>query len=463
MSTMESFDAIVIGSGQGGVPLARYLADSGRATMLVESRHIGGTCINYGCTPTKTMVASARVAHVVRRAEDFGVRAEIAGVSMEEVRERKRSIVSSFREGSEQRIEHTKNLSLFRGEATFASPGRIQITNPDGTAFLTAERIFLNTGSRPSVPTIPGLDEVEFLTNESMLELDMTPEHLVIVGGGYVGVEFGQMFRRFGSAVTIVQRGRRLLPREDDDIAAGVASILADDGISVILDAEVVSVSSSGGKIVLRVQTEGSSREITGSHLLLAAGRTPNTESLNLEAAGIATDEHGYVRVNDRLETGVEGVWALGDVKGGPAFTHISYDDFRIIRQNLDGDDAGTTNGRIVPYTVFIDPQLGGVGMTEREARATGRPIRVASMPMSYVTRALETGESIGMIKAVVDAQTDRILGFAMLGSQAGEIAGAIQIAMMADLPFTVLRDAPFAHPTLMESLNNLFASWRDA
>jgi pyruvate/2-oxoglutarate dehydrogenase complex dihydrolipoamide dehydrogenase (E3) component len=462
MPDTTHFDAVVIGSGQGGVPLAMDLAAKGKHTAIIESRYVGGSCVNYGCTPTKTMVASARVAHVVSRAGEYGVRVDPSSVDMTTVRRRKREIVESFRGGSERRIEDTEYLQLIRGEASFAGPHELHVRGANGTTNITARQIFINTGTRASIPPVSGISDVPFLTNETIMELDAVPEHLVAIGGGYVGVEFGQMFRRFGSKVTILQRSSRLLPREDEDVAEEVLSILQDDGIEVLLNAEASATKQlPNGRIELTMDVNGESRTIACSHLLVAAGRTPNTDMLSLDAAGVQTGKRGTIGVNDRLETNVEGIWALGDVKGGPAFTHISYDDFRILQRNLFGDKKGNTAGRLVPYTVFMDPQLGRVGMSEKEAREAGYDLRVAKIPMTWVARALETDETRGFMKAVVDTETERILGFAMLGMQGGEIAGAVQIAMMAGLPYTALRDAPFAHPTLVESLNSLFSSFQ--
>lgn len=465
-TAQETYDAIVIGAGQGGSPLAMKLAGRGMKTALVESRYVGGTCVNYGCTPTKTMVASARAAHVVSRAGDYGVGAAPQGVDMEVVRQRKRKIVSDFRGGSERAVENTENLELLRGEASFTAADTLSVSGDSGERTISAPRIFINTGTRPNVPPIDGIEKVPYLNNETIMELDHVPEHLLVIGGGYIGVEFGQMFRRFGARVTILQRGPRLLPREDEDVSAEVTSILEQEGIEIVTGAQTKAARAAGARgssaVELQVDVGGELRTVGGSHLLLAAGRTPNTDMLNLAAAGVETDRRGRITVNDRLETGVDGIWALGDVKGGPAFTHISYDDFRVIDRNLAGDGTGSIAGRLVPYTVFMDPQLGRVGMSETEAREAGYNVRIAKMPMTWVARALETDETRGLMKAVVDGETDRILGFTMLGMQGGEIAGAVQIVMMAGLPYTLLRDGAFAHPTLMESLNNLFASFVD-
>jgi pyruvate/2-oxoglutarate dehydrogenase complex dihydrolipoamide dehydrogenase (E3) component len=457
----EPFDALILGSGQAGTPLARALAGAGWRTVLVERALVGGTCINVGCTPTKTMVASGRVAYLARRAGDYGVHVAGVAVHMDEVRRRKRAMVESFRGGSERRLEQTPGLTLVYGEASFTGPYAIEVKSADGSARrLTAPRVFINTGDRPARPKLDGLDGVPSLDSTSIMELDAVPEHLLVLGGGYIGLEFGQIFRRFGSRVTVVQRGDQLLGREDSDVATAVADILREDGIDVLLNTAAVRVAApAAGAVHLTVRTPEGERALTGSHLLVAVGRVPNTEALNLPAAGIQTDARGFIPVNDTLETNVPGVYALGDVKGGPAFTHISYHDYTIVRDNLLHGAGRTTRDRLVPYTVFIDPQLGRVGLTEQEARQQGRPIQVAKLPMNYVARALEVGESRGFMKAVVDAATGEILGAAVLGVEGGEVMAMLEIAMMGRLPYPALRDGIFAHPTLAEALNNLFAS----
>jgi len=454
----EQYDAIVIGSGQGGKPLSVDLAKAGWKTALIEREHIGGTCINTGCTPTKTMVASGRLAYLSRRSADYGVHTGPVTVNLAEVRQRKQKIVESFRNGSLSSVEKTAGLDLLKGEASFTGSNSIEVRlNEGGTRLLTAGKIFINAGARPSQPPIPGLDTVPFLDSTSIMELDVLPEHLLVLGGSYIGLEFGQMFRRFGSRVTVIQRGKRLLNREDPDITDAVATIVEEDGVTVQFISDVMRVEQAAGQIHLIVRTSDGEKTLTGSHLLVAVGRTPNTERLNLAAAGVKTDSHGFIEVNDRLETSTPGVYALGDVKGGPAFTHISYDDFRIIRTNLLQGGNATTSKRLVPYTVFIDPQLGRVGLSETEARAQSRNIRVAKLPMTHVARAIEVGETRGFIKAVVDADTDQILGCAVLGIEGGELMSMLEIAMMGQLPYTTLKDAIFAHPTLAECLNNLF------
>jgi len=459
-TTTERYDAIVIGSGQAGKPLALSLAQAGRKTAIVEREHVGGTCVNVGCTPTKTMVASGRVAYLARRAGDYGVRPNPVQVEMAKVRQRKQAIVESFRNSGQRQLEKTEGVDLLFGEASFTGPKTVAVRmNNGGTRQLTADTIFINTGGRPSSPPVPGLDSVPTLDSTSIMELDVLPVHLLVLGGGYIGLEFGQMFRRFGSEVTVVQRGKQLLAREDTDVAEEVAKIMREDGIEVLLETQAVRAEQADGAIRLTVRTQTGERTLSGSHLLVAAGRVPNSDALNLSAAGVKTDKGGIVQVNERLETNVPGIYALGDVKGGPAFTHISYDDFRIIRTNLLEGGNTTTTGRLVPYTVYIDPQLGRVGLSETEARATGRPIRVAKMPMAYVARALEMDEPRGFMKAIVDADTNQILGYTALGIEGGELMSMVEIAMMGKVPYTTLRDGIFAHPTLAEALNNLFAS----
>jgi pyruvate/2-oxoglutarate dehydrogenase complex dihydrolipoamide dehydrogenase (E3) component len=456
-----SYDAVIIGAGQAGVPLSTALANAGWKTALIEREHVGGTCVNEGCTPTKTMVASARVAYVARRATDYGVQTGPVRVDLNTVRQRKRDIVESFRSGNQQRIDGTKGLDLIMGEARFVEPKRVEVRLNDGSVrTLSADTIVINTGTRARMPQLPGLDGVPVLDSTSIMELDEVPEHLLVIGGGYIGLEFGQMFRRFGSQVTLVQRRGQLLTREDADVAEEIAEILRQDGVQVLLYTQPLRVQhSDDGGIALTVRTPDGERTVTGSHLLVAAGRVPNTDRLDLPAAGIEVDGHGFIPVNDRLQTAVPGIYALGDVKGGPAFTHISYDDYRILRSNLlQGGDASIA-GRLVPYTVFIDPQLGRVGLSEREAQAQGLDYRVAKIPMSWVARALETDETRGLMKALVDAETDQILGAAILSVEGGELMAVLQAAMMGGLPYTALRDGVFAHPTLAESLNNLFSA----
>jgi pyruvate/2-oxoglutarate dehydrogenase complex dihydrolipoamide dehydrogenase (E3) component len=453
MDDTQRYDAIVIGAGQGGGPLAGAFAKAGRRTLVVERTHVGGTCINEGCTPTKTMIASGRVAYLARRGAEFGVNITNPTIDLARVRERKRKIVTEFRTSSELSLAKA-GVEVEFGHARFLSPHTIEIEKPNGTRLeASADIVVINAGLRPLIPNIPGLSDIPYLDSTSIMELSAVPEHLIVLGGGYIGLEFGQLFRRFGSRVTVVHRGDQLLPREDPDVASAVADILKEDGIDIRLRTNTTSIArTASGGIQL-------SPDIVGSHLLVATGRKPNTDDLGVDAAGIELDDHGYIKANGRLETTAKGVYAVGDVKGGPAFTHVSYDDFRILRCNLLHGGNASTVGRILPYTVFIDPQLGRVGMTEKEARDAAFDVRVATMPMSYVARALEMDESRGMMKAVVDGTTKHILGAAILGVDGGEVAAMVQLAMMGSLPYTALRDGMFSHPTLSEALNNLFAS----
>ena len=465
MARSEHYDAIVIGAGQAGVPLAVCLAKEAKLkTALVEREHVGGTCVNEGCTPTKTMVASARVAYLARRGADYGVGTGPVTVDMARVRQRKRDIVNRFRNSSQRRLEKTEGLDLIFGEASFVDRRTLEVRQKDGTTRrLTADKIFINTGARPSRPSLPGLDAIPVLDSTSVMELDTVPEHLLILGGGYVALEFAQMFRRFGAAVTIVQRATYLLPNEDEDVSEELAKIMREDGVEVLLEGNAVRTErDASGGVRLMVRTPDREHTLRGSHLLVAVGRTPNTDRLNLAAAGVRTDDLGYIPVNAMLETNVPGIYALGDVNGGPAFTHISYDDFRIIRNTLLRGQRDGTTGRLVPYVVFIDPQLGRVGMTEREAKAKGLNIGVAKLPMSHVARALEVAETRGFMKAVVDADTKQILGCAILGIEGGEIIAIVQLAIMGRIPYTVIRDTIFSHPTLAEALNNLFMAWEE-
>ncbi len=456
----EQVDAVILGSGQAGNPLAAALAASGQRVVLVESKHVGGTCVNEGCTPTKTMIASAKVAALARRAADFGIHAGPVSTDMAAVRDRKRKVLDVWRSGSERKLEGTGGIELVWGLGRFAGPQTIEVAPNDGGAdrVFAAKNIFINTGLRSLTPPGLGLEAVPYLTNETVMELDEVPRHLLILGGSYIAAEFAQMFRRFGAEVTVVSHAPQLLPREDPDVAEALRKIFAEDGIQVMVNAKAVAAGNTGAGISLTVHTEDEGEhELAGSHLLLAAGRTPNTDALQLEAAGIEVDKHGFIPVNDRLETSAPGVYALGDVKGGPAFTHISYDDYRILKANLLEGGHRTTKDRPVPYTIFTDPELGRIGMTEAEARKAGYPVQVATMPASSIARAYETGEDRGLMKVVVDRDTEQILGAAVLAGEGGEIAAMLEIAILGKLPYPALRDAVFAHPAWAESLNNIF------
>lgn len=459
MST-ERYDAIVIGAGQAGGPLAGSLAGAGRRTALIERTHIGGTCVNEGCTPTKSMVACARVAYLARRGADYGVRTGPVSVDMARIRQRKRYIVTSFRTGSERRLAAVSRLDLLPGEARFVDARTVEVGVNASTRRLAGEQVFINAGARPGPATVPGLSGPRVLNSTSIMELDVLPSHLLVLGGGYIGLEFAQMFRRFGSAVTVVHRGAHLLSREDDDVADAMREILEADGIMMALNTTARRAEPLADGFRVELEGPEGGRAVEASHVLVAIGRLPNTEALSLDSAGIRTDPRGFIAVNDRLETSAPGVWALGDVTGGPAFTHTSYDDFRIVRNSLLGGEAARSVSRsLLPYTVFTDPQLGRVGLTERDARARGGDVRVAKMPMTHVARALELDETRGFMKAVVEGETGRILGGAVLGIEGGEVMSILQVAMMGDLRWPALRDAVFAHPLLAESFNNLFAT----
>jgi pyruvate/2-oxoglutarate dehydrogenase complex dihydrolipoamide dehydrogenase (E3) component len=470
------YDVLILGSGQAGNPLAAALAARGKRTAMIERGPVGGTCVNYGCTPTKTMVASAEIAYLARRGPEFGIHAgpDPVWVDMPAVRERKRNMVQSWRENSEQRLAN--GVDLIRGEGSFlAAPAQgpksiLVRLNQGGEHRLTADIVVIDTGLTVNPPPIPGLDpgatQVPFLDNVSIMELDRVPEHLLILGGGYIGLEFGQMFRRFGSRVTIIHNGPQLLTEEDEDIAREIAKILGEDGVEILLSTHTTSAASTPGKVQLTVTDNGARRSLEGTHLLVATGRRPNTDRLNLEAAGIATNAHGFIQVDEYLQTNVPGVYATGDVNGGPAFTHISYDDYRILNANLcDGPNPAkrSTKDRLLPYCVFIDPQLGRVGLSEKQAAANGIKVRVARLPMTSVARSLETGQTRGFMKALVDPETQQILGAAVLGQDGGEIMSMLQIAMLGKLKYPVLQNAVLAHPTLAESLNNLFSKFDDA
>jgi pyruvate/2-oxoglutarate dehydrogenase complex dihydrolipoamide dehydrogenase (E3) component len=456
----QHYDVVIIGSGQGGNPLAGALAKAGRKTAMIEREHVGGTCINEGCTPTKTMVASARVAYLARRAADYGVQAGPVTVDQSKVRLRKNAIVDSFRGGGERRLRNN-GVDLLMGEGSFTGPKSIRVQlNDGGERQLTADTIIVNTGGRPSIPTIEGLPADRVLNSTTIMDLEETPAHLLVLGGSYVGLEFGQMFHRFGSHVTIIERGPRLVSREDPDISESMAEILQQDGLDILFDTKPLRAESTGpGTFRLTVQTSAGERTLDGAYLLAAMGRIPNSDMLNLSAAGVEADQRGNIQVNDRFETNVPGVYAIGDVTGQPAFTHISYDDFRILRVNLLENGNASKAGRPVPYTMYTDPQLGRVGLSEEEAKRQGRKFKVAKIPMSYVARALEVDESRGLMKALVDTESGEILGCAVLGIEGGELMSMLQIAMMGKVPYTALRDGIFAHPALAESLNTLFTS----
>ncbi|GHO71317.1 mercuric reductase [Ktedonobacter sp. SOSP1-52] len=459
MPQATTYDAIVIGTSRGGRLLPITLAKAGQNVALIERDHIGGVCVNVGCTPTKTMVASARVAYLARRGAEYGVHTGPISVDLQDVLQRKQGIVEGARKGHENLLTAAQGLDLLRGEAHFTAPKTLEVSLQDGeTREITAPLIVIDTGVRPAPLAIKGAERIPVLNSTTLMELDTLPEHLLILGGGYIGLEFGQMFRRFGSQVTIIQRRPRLLMSEDEDVSDEITKMFREEGITVLAGTTPQQVEQlSDGRLQLTVRTPQGEQQLTGSHLLAAAGRIPNTEALTPEVAGIHLNQEGYIQVNERLETNVPGVYAMGDVRGGPAFTHASYDDFRILRTNLLEHGSASTQDRLVPHTIFIDPQLGRVGMTENEARKQGRNIRVAKVPMTAVPRALETGETRGFMKAIVDAETQHILGCAILSIEGGEIMTIIQVAMMGKLPYTALKEGIFTHPLLAEGLNLLF------
>jgi pyruvate/2-oxoglutarate dehydrogenase complex dihydrolipoamide dehydrogenase (E3) component len=456
---MPRYDAVVIGSGQAGNPLSQKLADRGWQVALIEEEHLGGTCINTGCTPTKTMIASAQVAHYARNAGKWGVRTGQVSVDLPAVVARKDNMVGQWREGQEKKVRERPNLHLYRSHARFAGPRIIRA----GDEELQAERVFINTGARPSVPHLEGLDAAGYLTNATVMQLTEVPDHLLILGGGYIGLEFGQMFRRFGSRVTVVHRDAQILTREDADVANELQKALEAEGVTFLLNAETTRVERRGQETILTVNAGRGPEAVSGSHLLVATGRRPNTERLALEQAGVELDRKGFVRVNERLETNVPGIWALGDVHGGPAFTHMSFNDYQIVYGNLIEGKQLSTKGRPVPYAVFTDPQLGRVGMTEKEARDTGRRLKIGKIPMSWVARAIERGETAGLMKIVVDAETDRVLGAAILGTEGGELIQILGTLMLAGAPYALLKGAIYIHPTLAEGFWSLMEAVQPA
>ncbi|HEY7040464.1 MAG TPA: mercuric reductase [Methylomirabilota bacterium] len=459
MSRPERFEVLVLGSGQGGKLLAWHMARSGRRTAVVERRWVGGSCPNVNCLPSKNEVWSAKVAHLTRHAAQFGTMTGPVFVDMVAVRARKRDMVDR-QVAQHLEIYRTTGVELIMGSGRFVAPRTLEVRANDGdTRVLTGDRVFLNVGTHATIPSVPGLEAARPLTNIEALELDHVPPHLIVLGGGYVGLELAQAFRRFGSRVTVIEHGPQLMGREDHDVAEEMRRILGDEGIGFVLSASPLQVRGrSGPGVGLTVRTPDGERTIEGSHILVATGRTPNTAGIGLEAAGVGLNDHGYVRVNDRLETTAPEVWAIGECAGSPQFTHVSVDDFRIIRDNLAGGSRRTRD-RLIPYCMFTDPPLARVGLSEGEARRQGIAVRVARLPMSAVLRAQTIDETQGFMKVLVGSRDDRIVGFAMIGAEAGEVLATVQSAMLADLPYPRLRDAGIAHPTMAEGLEALLSN----
>ena len=454
----QKYDAIVIGTGQSGPSLAVRLAKEGLRTAVIERKLFGGTCVNVGCIPTKTLVASARAAYMARRSADFGVVIESPiTVDMQRVKARKDALVQQSREGVSNWLKNTSNLDVYEGNGRFDGAHTVRV-NDDR---LEADRIFINVGARARIPDMPGLNDVAYLTNSSMMDVDFLPEHLIVVGGSYIGLEFGQMYRRFGSRVTVIQRGDRLIPRDDEDVSAAVKEILENEGIAVRLRAECMTVARHGDRIAATLNCEGGRDEVIGSHLLLAVGRQPNTGDLGLDKAGIETDSRGFIVVDDQLRTNVPGVWALGDVNGRGSFTHTSYNDYEIVVANLFDNDPRRVTDRIDAYALYIDPPLGRAGMTERDVRASGRKALIGKMDMTRVGRARERGETQGFMKVLIDADTKKILGAAILGIGGDEIVHSLLDVMYAGAPYTVIQRAVHIHPTVTELIPTMLGDLR--
>jgi pyruvate/2-oxoglutarate dehydrogenase complex dihydrolipoamide dehydrogenase (E3) component len=446
MST--AYDAIVIGTGQAGPGLARRLASAGTKVAIIERKLFGGTCVNTGCIPTKTMIASAYAAQMARRASEYGVDLPVGpSVDMKRVKARKDAISGQSRVGVESGLRKLENCTVYQGHARFESARELSV----GSQRLTAERIFINVGARAVVPEMPGLDQVPYLTNSSMMDVDFLPRHLIVVGGSYVGLEFGQMFRRFGSEVTVLEMGPRLVHREDEDVSAAIQEILEREGIHIRVNAKCIGFSRHGDQIIAQADCQEGSNQVQGTHVLLAVGRRPNTGDLGLEKAGVAVDEHGYIQVDDQLRSSVPGIWALGDCNGQGAFTHTSYNDFEIVAANLLDNDPRRVSDRILTYGLYVDPPLGRAGMTEAEVRKSGRRALIGKRPMTKVGRAVEKGESQGFMKIVVDAESKEILGAAILGVGGDEAIHCILDVMYAKAPYSVIQRAVHIHPTVSE------------
>jgi len=451
----ERFDAVVIGTGQAAPALCARLDGAGLKTVVIERKLLGGTCVNVGCIPTKTLVASAHAAHLARRGREYGFSAGEIRVDMRVVKARKDAVVKQSSDGVTNWIDGMKNVTLERGHARFTGPRTVAVNGRT----LEADKVFINVGGRALVPDIPGVKEVPFLTNTTMMEVDFLPEHLVVVGGSYIGLEFAQMYRRFGSKVTVVERGPRLIAREDDDVSDEIRAILEREGIEIRTGAECMALSRKGDRIAVGLEYQAGAPVAEGSHVLLAVGRLPNTDDLGLESAGIEADARGYIKVDDECRTSVAGVWALGDANGRGAFTHTSYNDYEIVAANLFDRDPRRISDRIQAYALFIDPPLGRVGMTEKEARASGKRVLSGKLPMTRVGRAREAGETQGFMKVLVDADSKQLLGAALLGLNADEIVHSLLDAMYAKTPYTTILRAMHIHPTVTELIPTLLGN----
>jgi len=448
-TTMKHFDAIIIGTGQAGPPLAARLSCAGKTVAIIERHKFGGTCVNTGCTPTKTLVASAYAIHVARRGAEYGFATGDVHVDIKRVKARKDAASATSSKGVEERLRGTENCTVIQGQARFQSSNTVVVNDE----VLQADKIFVNVGARASVPEMPGVHDVPFLNNSSMMDIDFLPEHFIIVGGSYVGLEFAQIYRRLGSDVTVVEMGTRLIGREDEDISEAVREILEAEGIHIRLNAKCISLAKRDGGVAVGLTCEEGPPEVVGTHVLLAVGRTPNTSDLGLDQAGVATDHRGYIVVDDQLQTNVPGIWALGDCNGRGAFTHTSYNDYEIVSDNLFNADHRRVSDRIQAYALYIDPPLGRCGMTDAEIRKSGRSALATKYPMSQVSRAYERGETQGFIKISVDAETKQILGAAILGIGGDEVVHALLDAIYAKAPYTVIQRAMHIHPTVSEYL----------
>jgi pyruvate/2-oxoglutarate dehydrogenase complex dihydrolipoamide dehydrogenase (E3) component len=459
MAQPERYDALVLGSGEGGKYIAWHLAKSGRRAAVVERKYIGGSCPNTNCLPSKNEIWSAKIADLMHHAAKFGMVTGTSAIDMPRVRQRKREMVEGLIAMHLDRYKES-GAELIMGSGRFVAPKTLEVRlNDGGTRTLTGDQVFLNVGTHATILPIPGLAEARPLTNIEVLELDRLPQHLIVLGGGYVGLEFAQAYRRFGSRVTVIDHGPQLLGREDPDVSAEIARALGAEEIEFVLGADVTRVEGrSGDSIRLSVKTSAGEKTITGSDILAATGRTPNTSGIALDVAGVELDARGYIKVNDRLETTAKDVWAIGECAGSPQFTHVSFDDFRVVRDNLAGGKRSTRD-RLVPYCLFTDPQLARVGLSEKEAAQRHIAVRVARLPMAGVLRTRTTSETTGFMKVLVEANGDRILGFVMVGPEAGEVMATVQTAMLGGLPYQTLREAILAHPTMAEGLNALFAN----